>query len=77
MIYYLGVKTSSNRRYQETAVLREGMIMEPSLLAAPVSEVEISELLNIEGMPKTGKDIVRRMAFELENIRAEIKRLKE
>ena len=38
-------------------------------LRKPVSSLEVANLLNVEGMPKAGKDIIRRMAFELELLR--------
>lgn len=43
--------------------------MELKELNTQVSELEISKLLNVEGMPQDGKDIIRKMAFELGKLR--------
>ena len=45
-------------------------MMTPDELKTPATEIEVAELLNAEGMLPAGKDIIRRMGFELFQLRS-------
>lgn len=43
--------------------------MDENELKTPPTQIEISKLLNIEGMPSAGRDILRRLVFDWERLK--------
>lgn len=49
--------------------------MDHKLLQMKVSEIEIAALMNDENMLPAGKNIIRRMAFEIDLLKSKLKEL--